>query len=70
MSHIKAFAQPLIDSYTMFIIVFWIGIGTIIILVSVPALAPNHNTAKWVFTEFTNNTGYESTMLVFGRHGK
>ncbi|CAO3626108.1 unnamed protein product [Mucor hiemalis] len=53
------------SKYMSIVLVFWIGIGTIIILVSVPALAPKHNTAKWVFTEFTNNTGYESMVLVF-----
>lgn len=41
------------------------GIGTIVILCTVPAMAPTHNTAKWVFTEFTNNTGYQSVALVF-----
>ena len=28
-------------------------------------MAPSHNTAKWVFTEFTNDTGYENLALVF-----
>lgn len=46
-------------------IVFWVAIGTIVILCVVPAMAPTHNTAKWVFTEFTNNTGYENLGLVF-----
>lgn len=44
---------------------FWVGIGTIIIVCTVPAMAPTHNTAKWVFTEFLNETGYESMALVF-----
>ncbi|KAG2199321.1 hypothetical protein INT47_012955 [Mucor saturninus] len=46
-------------------LVFWVAIGTIVILCVVPAMAPTHNTAKWVFTEFTNNTGYENVGLVF-----
>ncbi|GAA5813684.1 hypothetical protein MFLAVUS_007170 [Mucor flavus] len=44
---------------------FWTGLGTIAILCTVPAMAPKYNSAKWVFTEFTNNTGYESVVMVF-----
>lgn len=28
-------------------------------------MAPSHQSAKWVFTEFINNTGYESSGIVF-----
>ncbi|GAA5805476.1 hypothetical protein HPULCUR_010992 [Helicostylum pulchrum] len=44
---------------------FWVGVGTIAVLCTVPAMAPKLNSAKWVFTEFTNNTGYESVVMVF-----
>ncbi|CAO3626288.1 unnamed protein product [Mucor hiemalis] len=53
------------SAYLNKFLVFWVGIGTIVILCTVPAMAPSHNTAKWVFTEFTNNTGYQSVALVF-----
>ncbi|GAA5813672.1 hypothetical protein MFLAVUS_007158 [Mucor flavus] len=53
------------SSYLNKFLVFWVGIGTIIIVCTVPAMAPNLNSAKWVFTEFTNNTGYESVGIVF-----
>lgn len=46
-------------------LVFWVGIGTIIIICVVPALAEKHNSAQWVFTEFTNNTGYTNGGMVF-----
>ncbi|KAL0136783.1 amino acid/polyamine transporter I [Mucor lusitanicus] len=44
---------------------FWVLIGTLIVVITVPAMAPTHNTAKWVFTNFVNKTGYESDGLVF-----
>lgn len=28
-------------------------------------MAPTHQTAEWVFTEFTNNTGYTNNGIVF-----
>lgn len=40
-------------------------IGTLVIIVTVPAMAPSHNSAKWVFTEFKNTTGYENDGMVF-----
>jgi amino acid transporter len=46
-------------------LVIWVGIGTILIICAVPAMAPSHNTAKWVFTEFNNNTGYTNKGMVF-----
>jgi hypothetical protein len=39
--------------------------GTIVFICTIPAVAPTHNTAKWVFTEFINNTGYSSNAMVF-----
>lgn len=30
-----------------------------------PAMAPTHQSAKWVFTEWINNTGYSSSGTVF-----
>ncbi|KAG1445835.1 hypothetical protein G6F56_009771 [Rhizopus delemar] len=45
--------------------VVWVFIGSLIIIIAVPALAPSHNTAKWVFTEFKNNTGYKNNGVVF-----
>ncbi|KAI9359504.1 amino acid/polyamine transporter I [Pilaira anomala] len=53
------------SAYLNKFLVFWVGIGTIIIICVVPAMAPTHNSAKWVFTEFINNTGYENSGLVF-----
>ncbi|KAG0763628.1 hypothetical protein G6F16_003773 [Rhizopus arrhizus] len=46
-------------------LVFWVGIGSIIIICTIPAMAPTHKSASWVFTQFTNNTGYENQALVF-----
>ncbi|GAA5813685.1 hypothetical protein MFLAVUS_007171 [Mucor flavus] len=53
------------SGYLNAFLVFWVGIGTMIIICTVPAMAPKLNSAKWVFTEFTNNTGYESVVMVF-----
>ncbi|RCH87084.1 hypothetical protein CU098_007147 [Rhizopus stolonifer] len=46
-------------------LVFWIGIGSIIVICTVPAMAPSHKSASWVFTEFTNTTGYKNNGLAF-----
>lgn len=46
-------------------LVAWVLIGTVIIIVAVPVMAPSHNSATWVFTEFTNNTGYSNKGIVF-----
>jgi amino acid transporter len=53
------------SSYLNKFMVFWVGVGTIIIIACIPAMAPSHNSAKWVFTEFTNKTGYGNKGLVF-----
>ncbi|KAI7850006.1 amino acid/polyamine transporter I [Circinella umbellata] len=46
-------------------IVFWAAIGTIIIVVAMPVMAPTNPSAKWVFTEFQNTTGYSNSALTF-----
>ncbi|CAM0142046.1 unnamed protein product [Umbelopsis sp. WA50703] len=46
-------------------IVLWALIGTAIIVIAMPVMAPTHQSAKWVFTEFINNTGYENVGNVF-----
>ncbi|KAI9274666.1 amino acid/polyamine transporter I [Phascolomyces articulosus] len=45
--------------------VFWVLIGSTVIIVAMPALAPNHPSAEWVFTEFQNSTGYKNSGLAF-----
>ncbi|KAI8394207.1 amino acid/polyamine transporter I [Radiomyces spectabilis] len=45
--------------------VIWVAIGTIIVIITVPAMAPSHQSAKWVFTSFGNETGYKNLGLVF-----
>ncbi|KAG2180557.1 hypothetical protein INT44_003561 [Umbelopsis vinacea] len=46
-------------------IVAWALIGTVIIVIAMPAMAPTHQPAQWVFTEFINNTGYTNSGIVF-----
>ncbi|KAL9543952.1 hypothetical protein PS6_008998 [Mucor atramentarius] len=46
-------------------IIFWVGIGTLIIVCCVPAMAPTHRSAKWVFLEFLNKTGYDNKGMAF-----
>ncbi|ORY96421.1 amino acid/polyamine transporter I, partial [Syncephalastrum racemosum] len=45
--------------------VIWVLIGTVIVIITVPAMAPSHHDAKWLFTEFLNETGYSNSGLVF-----
>ncbi|KAI9021708.1 amino acid/polyamine transporter I [Phycomyces nitens] len=53
------------STYLNKFMVFWVLIGTIIVVITVPVMAPTHTSAKWVFTEFMNGTGYENLGLVF-----
>lgn len=53
------------DLLHLYIKVFWVGLGGLLIIICVPAMAPSHNSAKWVFTEFINRTGYDSNGLAF-----
>ncbi|KAI9272928.1 amino acid/polyamine transporter I [Phascolomyces articulosus] len=46
-------------------IVYWAAIGTIIIVIAMPVMAPSNPSAKWVFTEFQNITGYQNSGLTF-----
>ncbi|KAI9314156.1 amino acid permease-domain-containing protein [Dichotomocladium elegans] len=45
--------------------VYWVVIGTILIVIVMPVMAPTHPSASWVFTEFTNNTGYQNVGITF-----
>ncbi|KAI8975131.1 amino acid/polyamine transporter I [Mycotypha africana] len=53
------------SSYLNKFVLVWVGIGTILIIVAVPAMAPTHQSAKWVFTEFINRTGYTNKGMAF-----
>lgn len=53
------------SAYLNKFMVVWVLIGTLVIIIAVPCLAPKHNSAKWVFTEFMNSTGYENSGLTF-----
>ncbi|KAI9497735.1 amino acid/polyamine transporter I [Zychaea mexicana] len=46
-------------------IVLWAAVGTLIIVIVMPVMAPTHPSAKWVFTEFQNTTGYANSGLTF-----
>lgn len=55
----------LFEKLNLLCLVGWVLLGTLIIIIAVPVMAPTHNSATWVFTEFTNNTGYSNKGLVF-----
>lgn len=46
-------------------IVFWVLIGTVIVVITLPAMADTHPSARWVFTEFRNATGWGNDGLTF-----
>ncbi|KAI8331861.1 amino acid/polyamine transporter I [Chlamydoabsidia padenii] len=52
-------------NFSNYFMVFWLLCGTLIFTISIPVLAPSHQSAEWVFTEFNNTTGYSSSGLVF-----
>ncbi|KAI8146477.1 amino acid/polyamine transporter I [Fennellomyces sp. T-0311] len=45
--------------------VIWVFIGTLIIIIVLPTMAPTHPTAEWVFTSLQDYTGYENSGLAF-----
>lgn len=45
--------------------IYWVTIGTIIVVIAVPVAAQTHPDAKWVFTNFQNQTGYSNDGLAF-----
>lgn len=53
------------SSYINKFMVIWVFFGTLIIIITVPAMAPTHQSGKWVFTEFINNTGYANNGMAF-----
>ncbi|KAI8149992.1 amino acid/polyamine transporter I [Fennellomyces sp. T-0311] len=53
------------SAYMTKFLVFMAVAGTFIIVIGMPVMAPTHPSAKWVFTEFQNTTGYENSGLVF-----
>lgn len=53
------------SAYLNKFMVVWVLIGTLIVIITVPSMAPTHNSAKWVFTYFINGTGYQNNGLVF-----
>lgn len=40
-------------------------IGTVIVVITLPAMADTHPSARWVFTEFRNATGWGNDGLTF-----
>ncbi|KAL1934987.1 hypothetical protein VTP01DRAFT_4127 [Rhizomucor pusillus] len=45
--------------------VIWVVVGTFIVVIAMPVMAPSHPSAEWVFTEFQNTTGYSNSGLAF-----
>ncbi|KAI8145229.1 amino acid/polyamine transporter I [Fennellomyces sp. T-0311] len=45
--------------------VVWVVVGTLIVIIAMPVMAPSHPSASWVFTEFKNSTGYQNAGLAF-----
>ncbi|CAO3641524.1 unnamed protein product [Cunninghamella blakesleeana] len=52
-------------TYLNYLMVFWLFAGTIVFIIGIPCLAPSHQSATWVFTEFKNYTGWENNGIVF-----
>lgn len=52
---------PAISSSTLYISL----VSFLVILITVPARAPSHNNAKFVFATFVNSTGWENNAIAF-----
>ncbi|KAI8069870.1 amino acid/polyamine transporter I [Gongronella butleri] len=59
------FAGLRFTNWLNYFMAFWLFANTFVFAISVPLLAPTNNNASWVFTQFTNETGYENLALVF-----
>ncbi|CDS10375.1 hypothetical protein LRAMOSA03051 [Lichtheimia ramosa] len=53
------------SGYLNYFMIYWVGIGTILVVVIMPAMAPTHPSAEWVFTVFQNTTGYKNQGITF-----
>ncbi|CAO3609293.1 unnamed protein product [Cunninghamella blakesleeana] len=54
-----------VSNYINYFLIGWTFIGTFIVMIIPVAMAKSHQPAKWVFTQFINNTGWESDGLAF-----
>ncbi|KAF7728166.1 hypothetical protein EC973_006560 [Apophysomyces ossiformis] len=54
-----------LSSILNYFLIGWVSIGTLVVVATVPATAPTHQSAKWVFTEFINRTGYDNNGMAF-----
>ncbi|CDH54533.1 apc amino acid permease [Lichtheimia corymbifera JMRC:FSU:9682] len=53
------------NGYLNRFMIFWVLIGTVIVVITLPAMADTHPSARWVFTEFRNATGWGNDGLTF-----
>ncbi|KAI9008443.1 amino acid/polyamine transporter I [Phycomyces nitens] len=53
------------SSYLNVFMMYWVLFGTLIVIITIPAMAPTHTSGKWVFTEFINRTGYDNDGMAF-----
>lgn len=49
----------------MIFVVFWVLCSTLIVVIAMPVMADTHPSARWVFTEFRNTTGWQNSGLTF-----
>ncbi|ORX47250.1 amino acid transporter [Hesseltinella vesiculosa] len=52
-------------NFLNFFMAFWLFANTFVFGIGVPCLAPKSNNASWVFSQFTNETGFGNPALVF-----
>ncbi|KAI9321379.1 amino acid/polyamine transporter I [Dichotomocladium elegans] len=53
------------NGYLNRFMVFWVIVGTMVVVIIMPAMAETHPSPRWVFTEFQNTTGWNNSGLSF-----
>ncbi|KAI9314154.1 amino acid permease-domain-containing protein [Dichotomocladium elegans] len=54
-----------VNGWLNIFILYWVVIGTFIIAIAMPVMAPTHPSGSWVFTEFQNYTGWDNFGVAF-----
>ncbi|KAJ8661264.1 hypothetical protein O0I10_003013 [Lichtheimia ornata] len=53
------------NGYLNKFMVLWVFASTMIVVIAMPVMAETHPSARWVFTEFQNTTGWQNSGLTF-----
>ncbi|KAI7868527.1 amino acid/polyamine transporter I [Spinellus fusiger] len=53
------------SSYLNIFMMVWVALGTLVVVITLPAMAPTRTSGEWAFTKFINRTGYDNDGVAF-----